>query len=265
MKNPTKNSEAYITELEDKIIDLSLKLKKQTSLLETNNSKHNQLLNKLTHNLKNPIGNAFCFSEMMLEDLDVYTQEKLEKHLNIIKDTSKYAIDLLNNFSIFQGINNPDCVYSFKKTTYTDLVEETKDKISNNTQRNITILTEETAKNAFEITIDDEKIALALKQIIDNAVRFSNKESNVTIAITTTNTSIETVITDKGIGISEKNLDNVFKDFFTVDKYDLERKKCIGLGLPLAQKIIKKHNGTLSIKSILNEGTTVKLTLPKSV
>ena len=265
MKNPTKDSEAYISELEDKIIELSLKLKTQTNLLEINNIKNNELLGKLTHNLKNPIGTAFSFSEMMLEDIEIYTQDKLEKHLNIVKETSKYAINLINNFSVFQSISNSNCIYNLELTNYTELVLNTINNIANNTQKNIVFLTEGITKKTIKLNIDPVKITLALKQILENSVRFSNNNSEITVAITANKACVETTITDNGIGISEKDLKDVFKDFYTVTTYDLEKKKCIGLGLSLTQKIVKKHNGSISINSILNEGTTVKITLPNNI
>ncbi len=262
MKKPQKDSKEYISELEDKIIDLSLQLKTQNNLLELIEIKNNKLISKLTHNLKNPIGTAFSFSEMMLVDSDKYTPEKLEKHLQIVKDSSQYAISLLNKFANFQRISTLNCNYNFELINYIELLTKIIENFNKQAESNCSILINTIPKEIFELNIDAEKIALVLKQIIENAMRFSSEYSIIIVDVKNNNNYIETTITDTGIGISENDLKDVFNDFFVVNTYDSYKKKCIGLGLSMAQKIIQKHKGIISINSILGKGTTVKISLP---
>ncbi|MDO9276688.1 MAG: hypothetical protein Q7T92_14240, partial [Lutibacter sp.] len=96
MAKSGKNSDKYIQELEEKIIDLSLKLKSKTNEIKAADETTSKILGKLTHNLKNPVGVIFSFSEMMLEDLANYSTEKLEKHLQIIKNSATFSLALLD-------------------------------------------------------------------------------------------------------------------------------------------------------------------------
>ena len=262
MKKPQKDSKEYISELEDKIIDLSLKVKTQTNLLELVEITNNEIFSKLTHNLKNPIGTAYSFSEMMLVDSDNYTPDKLEKHLQIVKESSQYAISLLNRFATFQTIKASNCSYNFELINYIDILTKIVENFNRQQQNNSTILINTTPKELFKLNIDAEKITLVLQQIIENAIRFSSEYSIIIIDVKNNNNYLETTITDTGIGISENDLKSVFKDFFVVNTYDPYKKKCIGLGLSMVQKIIHKHNGIISINSNLGKGTTVKISLP---
>ena len=262
MEKSPKKSETYIEELEEKIIDLSLKLKANNNLFVTTETRHNSLISALTHNLKNPISIAYSFSDMILENGENYTPEKLEKHLKIIKESSQYAISLLNSFVTFQQVNSTNYNYNLDLNNYTDLLNGV---INNNTQiaqhKHIKIV-KSFPKAAILTNIDSEKISLALNQILHNAIRFSEPNSKITIEVTTNNTAITTKIIDKGIGISENNIKKVLNGFFVVNTYDIDKQKCIGLGLSIAQNIIKKHNGAISIHSQINEGATVKITIP---
>ncbi|MDO9137104.1 MAG: hypothetical protein Q7U21_04730 [Lutibacter sp.] len=85
MAKKEKNSDKYIPELEEKIIDLSLKLKSKSNELNAVLETNSKILGKLTHNLKNPVGVIFSFSEMMLEDLEDYSTEKLENTYKLLK------------------------------------------------------------------------------------------------------------------------------------------------------------------------------------
>jgi signal transduction histidine kinase len=67
---------------------------------------------------------------------------------------------------------------------------------------------------------------------------------------------LEIAVTDTGHGIDERHLDDIFKPFFTT------KSRGTGLGLSLCKKIMDAHNGTMSVKSKLGEGSTVELTLP---
>jgi signal transduction histidine kinase len=265
LKKSHNNPEQYINELKDKIIDLSLKLKAQSNLLELAASKNNKLITTLTHNIKNPIGIAFSFSDMILEDADNYTPEKLEKHLKIIRESSQYAIHLLNTFVTFQQINSSNCVYNFEMEDYSKLIYNVVNNVIKSAPKKTNIYIKNTLETPILLNIDIEKITLVLQQILQNAIRFSKENTEITVEVTKNNTYIETTISDKGIGISEKDLNFVFNDFFVVNTYDLFNQKCIGLGLSTSQNIIKKHGGSISIKSIINKGTTVKISLPITI
>ena len=262
MKNSQKNSDSYIEELEERIIDLSLKLKASNNLLADTETKHTTLISALTHNLKNPISIAYSFSDMILENTENYTPEKLEKHLKIIKESSQYAISLLNTFVTYQQVNSINYNNNFNLKNYTELLN---DVINNNTllaqNKHITIV-KSFSEEPILTNIDSDKISLALNHILHNAIRFSEPNSNITIVATTNNTAITTQIIDEGIGISKNNIKNVLNDFFVVNTYDVDKQKCIGLGLSIAQNIVKKHNGTISINSNIDQGSSVKITLP---
>ena len=101
MKKKGEQLEDYVSDLEEKIVDLSFKLKNKSAELEKQAELNSLVFKKLVHNLKNPVGVAFSFSEMMLHDFRNYNEEKLEKHLSIIYNSSQFSIDLLNKFAFF--------------------------------------------------------------------------------------------------------------------------------------------------------------------
>ena len=100
-----------------------------------------------------------------------------------------------------------------------------------------------------------------MKEIIENAIRFSQANTIITINIVSNNGKIETTIFDEGVGISSDNIKAVFDPFFVVNTYSLQKEKCVGLGLSVAKNIVNLHNGEISIQSELGQGTNVKLVL----
>ena len=94
-----------------------------------------------------------------------------------------------------------------------------------------------------------------------NAKNAMPQGGSITIHVKSKADTIEIVVSDTGIGISENNLSQIFEPFFTTRSAG----KGTGLGLAICKQIIQEHGGTINVESILNQGTTFIITLPKNV
>jgi signal transduction histidine kinase len=101
----------------------------------------------------------------------------------------------------------------------------------------------------------------AIKNIVLNACKYSpSHQANIFLKAEEKN--IVVLIEDKGVGIPAEEIENIFQPFYRVDDYRTEAG--FGLGLAMAQRIIKLHKGNISVKSIVGEGTTFTITLPSA-
>lgn len=99
--------------------------------------------------------------------------------------------------------------------------------------------------------------------ILDNAIKYSPKETVVKISSEKNDGSVFIIVADQGIGIDEKDIPHLFDRFYRTDK---SRNKAdvpgYGLGLSIAKQIVEKHQGSIKIQSKLNQGTTFTIQLP---
>ncbi|PKP13396.1 MAG: hypothetical protein CVU08_05635 [Bacteroidetes bacterium HGW-Bacteroidetes-3] len=257
-----KNSEKHIQELEEKIIDLSFKLKGKTNDIKLTEETTAKILGKLTHNLKNPIGVIFSFSEMMLEDLEYYSKEKLEKHIQIIKNSASFSLALLDTISKYSRIQSSNFTLKTQRLNYTELVSDilTEFKLKAS-EKNIDVAIKLPEKDLF-LMLNKDEISQALNAVLNNALRYSNENSTVTVTVSEQKNGIETTISDQGIGISETDLAHIFEEFYVVNTYSEDKQKCVGLGLAIAKKIAELHKGEISAKSTLEKGSSFKIMLP---
>ncbi|MCK4464045.1 MAG: GAF domain-containing protein [Candidatus Omnitrophica bacterium] len=111
-----------------------------------------------------------------------------------------------------------------------------------------------------KILFDDVHFEQALENIILNASQAMPHGGKLTIQSSVANNELEIRITDTGIGIAEENLEKIFEPFFT------DKHKGIGLGLVVANEIIKKHQGSITVESKVSEGSVfiVRIPLKKS-
>ncbi len=259
-----KNSAAYIEELEDTIIDLKFRLKRTTTELQSAGKTHKQIISKLTHNLKNPIGVIYSFSEMILEGDGNCANEKTEKHLNVIKNSAEFAIQLLDNLAKYASLQVTDLSFKFKKINYIDILNSVSDSIHKLAlDKNITIKREYCTDELF-LDVNEIEISLVISNILKNAIRYSNENSTVTISVIENSGTVQTVISDEGIGISEEDLPFILNEFYVVNTYSEDRQKCIGLGLTIANRIVELHKGKITVSSTIDKGSRFKMMLPKN-
>ena len=259
-----KNNSAYITELEDSIVDLSLRLKSKNIELSSYEKNSRILFGKLLHNLKNPVGVIYSFSEMILEYSKEPAPGKLEKHVDIINKSAAFSLKLLDSFSEYFNLFTSNTPFKYKPVNYigfintivaqfNDLIEDKKVKIEM-----------VVPKENVMLKIDSIRMTKAISNIITNGIRYSNDKATIKIVIREKQDTIETEITDNGIGISESDLPHIFDEFFVVNTYSKDKEKCIGLGLAISNKIIDEHRGKIKIKSALGKGSSFTISLPKA-
>ena len=112
---------------------------------------------------------------------------------------------------------------------------------------------------SLKVKGNEQLLHLALSNIVSNACKYSNNQE-VYVGLGATDTSIIITVKDKGIGIPENEIANVFDLYFRAS--NTFAYEGYGIGLPLSKNIIKLHEGSLQIKAIQNQGTTVQITLP---
>ena len=263
LKKAELDSTVYIKELEEKIVDLSLRLKNRTKEHNLVLEKNKKIIGKLVHNLKNPIGIAFSFSDMILEDIDDYSIDKLRKHVQIIKNSAEFSIQLLNAIAKFTQLRSPDFIYNFKKIDYIELVNNVLNEFNSTAEKKSIIIERNFSDIPIFLMGDRDKISLAIRNIINNSLRYSRDNSTIKISVKENLESVNTSITDEGVGISESDLPNIFKEFYIVNTYSEDKQKCIGLGLSIANEIIQHHKGKISVTSSINKGTNVETMFPK--
>lgn len=118
-------------------------------------------------------------------------------------------------------------------------------------------------KNRVELEGDKKSLTELFVILFDNAIKYSPRNSKVTASILDEDGMRKVLIKDKGIGISEEDIPNIFNRFYRAEK---SRSKDIssgyGLGLSIAEKIVNNHNGSIEVESELKKGTTFTVILP---
>ena len=113
------------------------------------------------------------------------------------------------------------------------------------------------------VLADEEGIETVLKNLLDNAVKYTPKRGEINITSTDKDDYIEIAVVDNGIGIPSSDLPRIFERFYCVDKARSRELGGTGLGLSIVKHIIEAHGGTVGVESEVGEGSRFTFTLSK--
>ncbi|MFZ9719154.1 MAG: sensor histidine kinase [Chitinophagaceae bacterium] len=195
----------------------------------------------ITHELKTPIATTrLSLETIQRRKLDEAQQQKLIN--SALAETSRLNI-LTNNILLAAQMEEK----SFRRHNETlaleqitaSVVQEYRQRFP---QRNITLHTTHATIEGDELLIQ-----IALSNLIDNALKYSPKESEVAVNLTESAGKIRVEVADQGPGILDKEKANIFRKFYRLGDENTRKSKGTGLGLYLTRKIIEQHNGDISV------------------
>lgn len=120
----------------------------------------------------------------------------------------------------------------------------------------------EAADRPIAVHADADRLRQAIMVALDNAVRYSRRDETVRMGWQLQQDSVEIVVADEGIGIDPEDLPLVFQRFVRGRRARAHRADGTGIGLSIAQAIVRAHHGEIRIESALHSGTTVRIELP---
>ena len=222
----------------------------------------NDLINNITHEFKTPISTIALAAEALQEPDLNKDKAAIDKYSSMIEeenDRLKNMVDSLLNTALLENGE-----YSLNKSEI-DIHSLIKNLISRNKLRleteNAEILLELLAEE-HQVIADQHHFINILNNIIDNAIKYSGEKPLIKISSVNTNDGISISISDSGIGIDKHQQKKIFDTFYRVPTGNIQDVRGYGIGLSYVKKLVKAHDGTITVVSKLNKGTTFNLYLP---
>jgi light-regulated signal transduction histidine kinase (bacteriophytochrome) len=216
----------------------------------------------LSHDLKSPIFAVDGFSELLVSDYVDKLDEEGQDFLRRIRSSSQYMKRVLDDMShMVKLLARPN---ARKATPLREVVEEVILKY--NFQIEEGGVRVEIPDEMPTLTVDPEKMREAIGAMVSNALFFTDREKgdrHITINCTTSGNEVTLCVRDNGIGIDPRYASQVF-DLGGVSKLDKARGGGPGYGLYMAKRIIESHGGTMTVETVLGEGSTFCFTVPAS-
>jgi len=225
-----------------------------------------RFLGDASHELRTPLAILHADLENELAGIKGKdSSERAKSHLEEVKRMSSLVTDLLTLSRLDEAAESINTKKHLSSVNINDLVGKTTERLKQLAEKNDVNLTfrRPLTNEEIIITSNEEQIALALTNIIRNAILYNKKNGNVVVSVTNDARTVTINVTDTGIGISEGDLRMIFDRFYRVSKSRSRLSGGSGLGLSIVKSSIESLGGSVEIISELEKGTEVIINLPR--
>ncbi|MED3654111.1 ATP-binding protein [Heyndrickxia sporothermodurans] len=218
----------------------------------------------VSHELRTPIAMLQGYSEAIIDDIAASEDEKKE-FAKIIYDETLRIGRLVNELLDLARMEAGHISLYRDEVEIQPFIERVTNKFYGLAREKHVNLSCEVNSATETVFIDPDRIEQVLTNLIDNAIRHTSLNGYVKVKLIDSTNGIEIMVEDNGSGIPEEDLPFVFERFYKADKARTRGKSGTGLGLAIAKNIVEAHDGKISVKSIVGQGTTFSFFIPKNV
>jgi len=249
--------------LQSQLLQRSDELEKTNDALYLLNQEKNKYIGMVAHDLRSPIGIINSFANLMMEDFDTFNKNEIMLFLQKIIDRSVFSLNMIEEFLDTSKIESGILEI---KSNPNDIIKCINQSIENNlafaNAKNQDLIFKKGLEK-FIIKFDWDKIQQVMDNILSNAIKYSEHNTQIFISVNKPNDKyLEVEVQDQGQGIAENEIHKVFKAFEITSAKATGGEKSTGLGMAIVKKIIEAHHGFIHINSKPGKGTIIKFELP---
>lgn len=261
--SPKKGHVASVFEDITEKVRASKIIEEKNDELEKSNAEKDKFLSIIAHDLRSPFLGFLGVLDILSDETDSLSKSEIKERLGRLRESGKKLYSLIDNlllWSSFQRgkvpitpvrVNPAQCISTAVDSFYTVL-----------SVKELSVATE--VQDDIYIKSDKMMMNTVLRNLIANAVKFSYRKGKIFISAKEREGVVEIIVRDEGIGISEENLQRLFRISEKVSSPGTENEPSSGLGLILCSEFTEANGGTLSVESTLGKGSSFIIRFPSA-
>ena len=248
-------------EAERKLRMRDKKLRENAKELKTLNDTKDKFFRILAHDLKNPFGSLLGASEYLYKEAEKHNTDKVRMLGKILYGSAKSGYDILANLLEWSRSQTGMLEFHPERVDMDTIIDNNIKLVTAlATLKQISIKSD--MENGLTATADVNMLNTVIRNLLINALKFTNKGGAVLISARKEKREILVSVQDNGVGISAKDIKKIFRIDVKFVNHGTNNEKGTGLGLILCKEFIKKQGGRIWVESRINVGSTFYFTIP---
>lgn len=272
----------------DEVGDLARAMNRMSQRLAQLDEMKSGFLFNVSHELKTPLTSIKEAAALLQEEVPGAVNEKQRRLLEIISAETRILIRMIIDLLDLARMEAGRMGYRLERTSPGAIVRRAVDELQFMAQQRGVTLTVDVAPQLGRFILDTDKLVNAVKNLVDNAVKFSPRGGEVVICTRLAPPSaglvgedesvwstagqdqeervrapsVQISVSDQGPGIPRKDLPMVFEKFYQSERRSDSKVKGTGLGLAIVRHVVEAHDGSVAVRSAPEKGSTFTITLP---
>lgn len=234
-------------------------LKENEKQLKELNAAKDKIFSIIAHDLRSPFNNIIELSELLIHNIIDF--EESEKYMKVLNSSAKNTLVLLSNLLDWAKSQTGQLNFNPKKILLSDVIVEIIAR-NESVVKTKDIFLNYFSSDEIEVYADENMLKTVLRNLISNAIKFTNVGGHIQIFAILKQDHIEISISDDGLGMNEEKRNGLFDITSKTTAVGTANKNGSGLGLVLCKEFVKKNNGKIWVESEEGNGSTFKFTLP---
>jgi len=267
LKKSWSEIEAWNRELEQRVEEATAQLKQANRELQETNSrlrvadqKKTEVLVTVAHDIRGPLSAIkSCVGVVLggyLKQDPPRQQDMLQRADQRVEELLRFTNNLLDLSLIEESIQARD------EVDWTGLMDSILPRLREYAEARKVSLQMAVADAVPPIRGDAPLLAKCLFYVIENAIKYSHPEGNVSVRFGSRNGDVEFTVVDEGIGIPENEIQCIFEPTFRGERARRHSQSGTGVSMALVERVVAAHRGRISIRSEVDRGTTITITFP---
>lgn len=224
------------------------------------NATKNKMFSIISHDLKSPIAAQKMAIEAVMKNIDHLDKDAISERFSSFHECAESQLSLVRNLLDWANLQEGKIEHLPIAFNVAEIVEKTASLYNVAAENKKVIVKTDTSCECIAYA-DKQMIGTVVRNLLNNAVKFSNPESSVLIKVFCVDDKTRVSITDNGIGMSEELINNLFKNGKMSSRQGTQGEKGSGLGLVICKDFLQLNGSQLNIESKKNEGTTISFDL----
>ena len=222
-------------------------------------------LAKVSHELRTPLNAIIGYSEMLIEESEDDGLETYTDDLTKIHSSGEHLLTLINDILDISKIEAGKMDLYLEDFKLKDFISQVISTAQPLVEKNRNKMVVELDDSIGTLRNDETKLRQVLLNLLSNAAKFTEGGVIKLKISKAARSSVKFELSDTGIGMTPKQLKNVFEEFMQAETSTSKKYGGTGLGLPISKKITEMMDGKIEIISKVGEGTTFTITIPKTI